>query len=351
MQSKKQAMWRSNTEGEPIRRHVLKDMLPLDTPLSMDIEAASMCCLRCKYCPNSLSDEKRRVLNIGQNGLMPYSLFEDIVEQCKAFPHRLKNIRFAGFGEPLLNHDLAQMVSTVKREKVADTVTIFTNGIPLTHALSEELVKAGVDTFLFDIQGINAEDYARIANTRIDYGKLHENIRYLHGLDGRGKIFIKTFKFIIEGREDRFFGLYENFSDEIGIENVYEISPEVDFTGMITDEKETCGVEFISSDYCSYPWYQMAINSKGDVTACPLPASKSSNFLGLGNINEVRLADIWRGRKLNEIRRKLLEARHSIKECRNCKATADIMPQEDRIDEIVPQLLEHCKKCEGTWDE
>ena len=71
MISTKQTMWRANRTGEPKRRHMLKEILPLEVPLSLDIEASSRCCLKCRYCPQSLSDAKKKELNLctgGTNG-------------------------------------------------------------------------------------------------------------------------------------------------------------------------------------------------------------------------------------------------------------------------------------------
>ena len=74
-------LWRSNEDGERIRRHKLRDILPLDVPLSIDIEASSVCCLKCKYCPQSLEQSKKKDINIGQNGFMDYVLFRRLIDQ------------------------------------------------------------------------------------------------------------------------------------------------------------------------------------------------------------------------------------------------------------------------------
>lgn len=343
----KQTMWRSNTEGEPKRRHMLKEILPLDTPLSLDIEASGGCCLKCAYCPQSLPIEKKMQINIGK-GIMEYSLFEKIVENCLEFNDKLKSIRFAGFGEPLLNRELPRMVKLVKEKQIAESVIIFTNGVALTKEISDALVDAGVDTFLFDIQGTCVEDYVKNANTKIDFDKLVENLTYLYKKKKRGKIFVKTFKFIIEKQRERFFEIFEPISDEIGIENIYEIYNDIDYTGMITEEKETCGVDFYKSKYCSYPFFQMAINAYGMVTACTLPVSKNNEHLIIGDATKQSLKEIWEGKKLNDIRRLLLEDRNKCKACAECKYT-DLLPKEDLIDDMVEELKLYCSRREESY--
>lgn len=343
--NKKQSMWRSNSQKEK-RRQMLKDILPLDTPLSIDIEACGACCLKCAYCPQSLTPQQKQEINIG-SGVLSYSLFEKIVNDCTKFDAKLKSIRFAGFGEPLCNSDLPKMVLLAKEMSIAESVIIFTNGIMLTHDLSNKLVKAGVDTFLIDIQGVCEDDYLKHAGTKINFENLLDNLNYLAKLckSRNTRIFIKTFKFMIENTRERFFELFEPIADEIGIENIYEIYPEIDYTGMITEEKETCGVDFYQSNYCSYPFFQMAINAYGLVTACTLPVSKNTPQLIIGDVGKESLIDIWNGNRLNCVRKMLLEDRSACKACEQCKYT-DLMPKEDLIDDIVEQLKLYCNQKE-----
>ena len=338
----KQSMWRTNTEGEPIRRHMLKEIVPMDTPLSMDVEASPLCTLRCNYCPHSLDLDEKKKLNIGQGSVMSEDVFQKIVEQCKMFPKPLKNIRFAGYGEPLLNSELANWIKLIKKEGIADTVTIFSNGIPLSKEKAEELAEAGVDTLLFDIQGLSDEDYKVNGNRKIDFNNLYDKISYYYRIKKSGKVFIKTFKYIIQGREKEFFDLFDKCADEIVIENIYETCSEMDYEGMITNEKETCGVDFVNTSYCPWPWYQLAINATGVVTACPLPVSKTSDFLIVGNVNKESLIDIWNGEKLNNVRYRLLKERETITECKNCKYT-EMLPKEDLIDTEVDRLIQYCE--------
>lgn len=338
-------MWRSNSEGEPIRRHVLADILPMKVPISIDIEASSICCLKCRYCPQSLSNSQKQDINIGNHGVMDFDLFREIVSQIKEFPQKLKNVRFAGFGEPLLNPNIIEMVDYIREADISDTITIFTNGIPLNKEMSRRIANK-VDTILFDIQGNGVEDYIKWCGVKIDYDSLIENIQYLHTLNTTGKIFCKTFKSIVQGHEDEFYDRFVDICDEIGIEDLYEIYPEIDYSDMVILEKESTKHEMKASRYCAYPWYQMSIDASGRVTACTLPISKKSDFLYLGNVKDDRLIDIWNGKKLNEIRYRLLTERSLIEECKNCRYT-DLTPQEDRIDHIKEKLVMHCmsKEC------
>lgn len=340
----KKGLWRSNNNDTTIRRHDLSSLLPLEVPISIDVEASSVCCLKCRYCPQSLDNNVKKSINIGNNGMMDLGLFREIVSQIKDFSRPLKNIRFAGFGEPLLNEHIVEMVEIIRESELAETITIFTNGIPLTKDLSDGLVNL-VDTFLFDIQGIGTNDYNKWCGVNIDFERLVENIRYLYSIKKKGIVFIKTFKTLVRGKEEEFYKIFNDISDEIGIEDLYEIYPDIDYSELILSKKESAKYMINASKYCSYPWYQMAIDANGRVTACTLPVSKNSNFLFLGDVGKDRLFNMWNGKKMNEIRYQILTKRETIRECKNCKYT-DLIPEEDRIDSIINELIEYCSaKC------
>lgn len=161
---------------------------------------------------------------------------------------------------------------------MSETITIFSNGLPLTKELCDGLA-GKVDTILFDIQGTSAEDYRKWAKTEVDFDSLVGNIRYLHRINKGGKVFCKTFKSIVRGKEEEFRRIFEDCCDEIGIEDLYEIYSEIDYSDMVIEEKAS---DFHSSRYCPYPWYQMAVDASGRVTACTLPVSKKADFFCLG---------------------------------------------------------------------
>lgn len=259
VQSKKQRLWQRNFNGE-IRRQMLRDIVPLTTPLSVHIETSSACCLKCNYCPQSLPLEQRK--NIG-HGVMTMSLFRKVVDDCVEFPKKLKSLRFAGFGEPLLNPKIAQMVSYARDRQMAESIIIFTNALRLSHPLAEQLAGL-VDTLLIDIQGTSAQEYQNVANTEIDFDELVDNIAYLYNIPNRRcKMTIKSFKFIADKDREKFFRIFENICDEICIENITRTYPGIDYDGMITDEKEDMGKPFCRSDYCSYPFYQLTVTALG----------------------------------------------------------------------------------------
>ena len=83
----------------------------------------------------------------------------------------------------------------------------------------------------------------------------------------------------------------------------------------IQDELIPEGRDPLDFTVCAPLWQRMTIRANGDVIAC----CHLSNKLGIGNINESSIYDIWHGERMNEIRRIHLAGRYQeIDVCKSC---------------------------------
>ena len=112
--------------------------------------------------------------------MMSIDTLKVISEQLKAFPHKIKCVNFAWWGEPLTNPNLAHMVEILNCSGVTDCVSITTNAALLSKSLSDDLIKAGLGRLRISLQGLDSETYERVGGVRIDFDELVENIRYFH---------------------------------------------------------------------------------------------------------------------------------------------------------------------------
>ena len=83
-------------------RHLLRDVVPLDTPYSINIEPSSYCNMRCVYCMHSLPREEIVAQGYSDNyagGYMSDETFALLLEQLKKFPSKISSITFGGVGE------------------------------------------------------------------------------------------------------------------------------------------------------------------------------------------------------------------------------------------------------------
>jgi molybdenum cofactor biosynthesis enzyme MoaA len=96
-------------------------------------------------------------------GLMSFDLFQRIVDKLHDEEIRVKRIWIGNWGEPLLNPDLAQMISYLKSK---DGVLVEDSCIVIHTTLNNlknpsALINSGVDTIRVTISGMTQEVYSR----------------------------------------------------------------------------------------------------------------------------------------------------------------------------------------------
>ncbi|RLA98495.1 MAG: radical SAM protein, partial [Deltaproteobacteria bacterium] len=148
------------------RRVRLAEVLPLRTPFMIEIYPMYACNFFCKYCMMSLEKEKRGA--ISRKVVMDFDLYKKCIDDITTFPDKLKILRFAGIGEPLLHKKMADMVEYAASKDVADKIEIITNGSLLTPKLSDSLISAGLSRLIVSIQGTTKEKYKEISGVNID---------------------------------------------------------------------------------------------------------------------------------------------------------------------------------------
>ena len=96
-------------------RVYLKDVLPLDTPFSINIEISSLCNIHCKYCIHSLKENELK--KVHKLSVMQMETFIKIIDQLKEFPQKIKTLCINGVGEPLCNKNFIDMITYAKQSK------------------------------------------------------------------------------------------------------------------------------------------------------------------------------------------------------------------------------------------
>ena len=115
--------------------------------------------------------------------MMGMTLFNKIVKDLQEFEEPVKVINLYGFGEPLLNRNIAEMVRILKARKICREIRITTNGLLLTRDLSHELVEAGVDMLRFSIEALDADRISVSDQQGNRYESVCENFKC--GIEGR----------------------------------------------------------------------------------------------------------------------------------------------------------------------
>lgn len=316
----------------------LSDVLPLRTPISIGIEASSFCNLKCCYCIHGAKNDDFLKKN------MDWNTFKRAVDSLATFEDEIKEITFSVNGEPLMNKLLPNMIAYIKQNKIAKSVTVFTNGILLNHKLGDDLLEAGLDRLRISIQGINSEKYKDICGTQISFSKLIDNISYFYELKNMRnypcKIFIKTLDKALNSKheQDEFYRIFGEICDEISIERLVPIRQEVEYSNIFEETGENMVNQKIKRvEVCAQPFYTMYVRSNGNVTPCCI---SDTNSIVLGNVSQDSLYDIWNSEKLWKFRKmQLMKNRNLNSYCKKCTALEYIVREEDYIDDISDKLL------------
>jgi len=144
---------------------------------NVQVEVSTHCQLNCLMCPKSVFREDwiHRHMDLDTFRRIPFELF--------------KYAHLQGWGEPLLNPDIIEMIEIAKREGCS--VGITTNGI-LLDEFAEDLVRSGVDLVAVSIASPNNEVHKSIRGC--DLSKLIEGILKLSKMrrNNKPKITVTT---------------------------------------------------------------------------------------------------------------------------------------------------------------
>lgn len=324
----------------PKDRQQLHQILPLNTPLSMDFLVSNVCNFKCNYCIQSGTTEQFEKSGYKKQ-FMDWETFELGVKQVKEFPHKLKMLVFHGHGEPTLNKHLPEMIKLVRKENIAEKVIVITNGSVLTPEYSHRLINAGLQELRISLQGLSSEKYMEISQAKIDWEEFYENIVYFSKIKGNCRLSTKIADTALESEDEkRFFELFGGVCDAVGIEHIYEC------------------FAHLGKNYAGVPYYKVAKNRWGEeiagpISVCWLPFGKmdlsadgrftnccAALFGFERNIREVSMLEMWNSPVMNKMREDFL--RHNMDSytaCHKCHVPMGTFHPEDILDGHEVEIL------------
>jgi radical SAM protein with 4Fe4S-binding SPASM domain len=319
-------------------REPLMKALPLEMPYLIQIFPVYACNFRCGYCIHAL--DRSRHGYISDEVYMPFERYKKVIDDIKSVGKKIKMLRFAAIGEPLLHPRIPNMVEYAVKCDVADSVDIVTNASLLTHELSDKLINAGLSKLRISLEGVSSDDYREHSSAQVDYDRLVENIGYFYEHAGNTKMYIKIIDYMVQddGKKERFFQTFSPITHDIAIEHLTPTISEIDYDdlsgGMKTDKPQN-GEVLQESQICPQPFYMMQINPDGNVVPCC--SMKYPRVLG--NVDKNTVQDIWRGAEYKSFCRQLLDGvEHMDCACRECRLYLYDMHAEDRLDEAADRL-------------
>jgi len=306
-------------------RTILADTVPLVQPLAIQITPSEVCNFRCGYCIKS----KHKI-----GPMMDWDTFFMICDQLQDFTSPIKQITIAGWGEPLMNKDLPLMIAFMKKMKVAERISLVTNGSLLSPFVSGLLVGARVDAIKISVQALNAEGYKKVSGVSLDFRKFVSNISYLYKNKRGCEVYVKT----VGGDEEKFYSIFKNISDRMYVEKICPIFEEGE------NEENKFRQPHPPVLVCPHPFYNLNITASGDI----LPCCSYYDPLYLGNVRETTIRKAWESEEMNKflvmMLKKLRNRQILYDACNGCKIPDVITLQQDDLDSRAEEVLERWPK-------
>jgi hypothetical protein len=262
--------------------------MKMELPLSVQIETAMACNLRCPMCPVPTA----KVNMEGRSaGIMSVATFDRIVDQISDKP---RTIGLTMMGEPTLNKHLVYFVR--KARERGHYVAMTTNGTLLDEKKSRELLAAGLNNMKVSFDGATKATYERI-RIGADFDEVVANVKRfdairkeigsdcvlgVHCIDSN----------LTHGELGAFEEMWAGIADSCDILKLQdwvgqmEIPPEFGFTPSPATEH----IEGDAPIGCHLIWDVLSIAQTGSPIYCCFDYKLQSN---LPSVHEKPLIDIW----------------------------------------------------------
>lgn len=294
-------------------------LIHFGSPVSISVEPAAVCNLRCPECPTG-----RSILQRNQ-GFMEIDLFQKLLDQIYK-----KTIYLTLYfqGEPFLNPSFFEMVSYAKTKKLF--VATSTNCHFLDSENAVKTIESGLDRIIISIDGTTQEIYEKY---RVG-GKLEKVLQGAQNLvEVRKKLNSKTpeiiFQFLVTRQNEHQIEEMKVLAKKSGADRLELKTAQVyDFE----NGNELIPVNTTYSRYhklpdgrfiiknklpnrCKRLWSSAVITHDGYFLPCCF--DKDAHY-PYGNLNLNTFKEIWHSREIGQFRKVVLNARRNIDICRNC---------------------------------
>jgi len=310
-------------------RTILADVVPLPAPFSIQAEASQICNIKCNYCMQSFIVQKHKQQ-------MKLSTFKTLCLRAKEFDTKLKQFNFAGWGEPLINRELPDMINHLWEGNVTENIAIITNGLLLTPGLSLRLVDAGTDHVRISLQGMTSEKYCEISGKGIDFTALVDQIRFLYKHKRDCQISVKIADIALAaGEEELFYETFESITDGMYVESIRPMFDQNKQDGKMISKY---GKEHSPVIACPQPFFMMSVTATGDI----LPCCSYYDPTKFGNIRGTSLRKVWESEEMRRFQTMLLNGNRKEQKdypvCRVCHMPDAVLTPGDELDARAEEI-------------
>lgn len=249
---------------------------------TIELNITEMCSRMCSFCPRH--DPK---VYKNQNLQMSLETAKILAQECKKERY-IGDITIAGFGEPMLNPNLSEIISTL-REYLTNHITVITNGDFLDEKSLKKLIDSGLNKVLVSCYD-GPYEWDKFVDLLSQFPTIESDIKELW-IDQNTSLeqLVKS----------------NNFNTRTGLVPI---------------------PEFEKGKQCYIPFYKLLIDWNGDILLCSNDWHRKEQ--GFGNINVTPLKNIWLGEKMSEIRKNLAIGNRCGKACKDCNVKGTLIGKE-----------------------
>jgi radical SAM protein with 4Fe4S-binding SPASM domain len=258
-------------------------------PWGVDIGVTNLCNAECIMCPHS---------KLKKMGTMNMELYKRIIDNCKKL--NIKIITLSFFGEPFLDKELIKKIKYAKEKGMI--VAFYSNASLLTEELAREIIDAGLDSITISFDGYSRETYEKIRK-KLKFNIVKKNILNLIKIRrSMSKRNPRINLVLVELEENKmeikqFYEEWKKKVDSINIINMRNWANDIQKDGT----KESFHFnKKMKRKPCALIWQKMVVDWNGDVVLC---CDDWNHSTVLGNLKKQTIEEIWKGEKLNNIRK------------------------------------------------
>jgi radical SAM protein with 4Fe4S-binding SPASM domain len=289
-------------------------------PYELHLELTNLCNADCVFCPYQYQERKTETMR------------EDIFRKAVA-DYVATGGGSVGLtpivGDALIDPQFVQRVKYLRQFPSIDRIWVTTNAILLDRFGVDEFLSCGLTAVNISTAGFQEEMYRRVYRNQ-SYKRMFRNVRELVERNARRS---EPLPITLCLRPDR--PLDDVLKDE-DFQPILKYQPELDFTWAYTNANGRIQRENLpplmkirtvggtKSETCVQMYNGPVVLSNGTVLACSCVASMDAGKdLGIGNILEKSLSEIWTGHQTHKLRQSF--ANHSLNPtCNTCDMYRDL---------------------------
>lgn len=334
-----------------------RDDVATSLPAALGLDVSDACNIACTVCSREIARDPRR------SPFLPLARFVQVVDEV-----RPAYLLLSGYGETLLNRELASMVAHATA--VGSRVTVVSNGTLLDGDRARALLDAGLAKLKVSLDGATPDVYAR-HRQGADLDKVLHNVDRLLAMrdalrspgpavEPQMVLFRDNLDQAVPllelcrarwpGVEPNFLPMY-TYGDQAGFVDL--ALPVGDAAARATVSvaggraralgmwRAAASLDAIAAQMdparrvgaCAVPWWSAIVSTDGELSPCCHHTVRGAS---VGNVFARPFAEVWNGEAMRAFRRRLREDRCADRVCASCRQ--DDAPLEgvfERVGKVV----------------